>query len=82
MRLNEAAGITKVINLTTNITSLVIYLINGKVFIVIGLVAGCFGILGNYLGTKYFSDKGAKGVKPIILVVLSIFFVKLLFEIF
>ncbi|MGL6105207.1 sulfite exporter TauE/SafE family protein, partial [Romboutsia sp.] len=82
MKLNEAAGITKVINLTTNITSLVIYFLNGKVFVVIGLVAGCFGVLGNYLGTKYFSDKGAKGVKPIILVVLSIFFVKLLIEVF
>ncbi|MGL6106493.1 sulfite exporter TauE/SafE family protein, partial [Romboutsia sp.] len=82
MKLNEAAGITKVINLTTNITSLVIYLLNGKVLIVVGVVAGCFGVLGNYLGTKYFSDKGAKGVKPIILVVLSIFFIKLLIEVF
>lgn len=81
MKLNEAAGITKVINLTTNVTSLVVYLMNGKVLVVLGLVAGCFGILGNYLGTKYFSDKGASGVKPIILIVLSIFFVKLLFEI-
>lgn len=82
MKLNEAAGITKVINLTTNITSLVIYLLNGKVIVIMGIIAGCFGIIGNYLGTKYFRNKGAKGVKPIILIVLSIFFVKLLLEVF
>lgn len=81
MTLNESAGITKVINLTTNVTSLCIFFINGKVMLSVGLVAGLFGIAGNYMGTNLFSDKGVKIVKPIMLLVLSIFFIKLLMEV-
>ncbi len=81
MTLNESAGITKVINLTTNITSLCIFLINGKVMFSVGFTAGLFGIAGNYVGTNLFSDKGVKIVKPIMLIVLTIFFIKLLLEI-
>lgn len=33
MTLNDAAGTTKAINLTTNITALVVFLINGKVLL-------------------------------------------------
>lgn len=80
MKLNEANGITKVINLSTNIASLVVYLINGKVIILLGLVAGCFGIVGNYLGTKMFVKNGAKIVKPIMITVLVIFFIKIITE--
>ena len=81
MTLNESAGITKVINLTTNITSLCVFLLNGKVMLSVGLIAGLFGVAGNYVGTNLFSDKGVKIVKPIMLVVLTIFFIKLLMEI-
>lgn len=81
MTLNESAGITKVINLTTNITSLCVFLLNGKVMLSVGLIAGLFGIAGNYVGTNLFSDKGVKIVKPLMLVVLSIFFIKLFMEI-
>lgn len=81
LTLNESAGITKVINLTTNITSLCVFLLNGKVMLSVGLIAGLFGIAGNYVGTNLFSDKGVKIVKPLMLVVLSIFFIKLILEV-
>lgn len=81
MTLNESAGITKVINLTTNITSLCVFLLNGKVMFNVGIIAGLFGIAGNYVGTNLFSNKGVKIVKPIMIVVLSIFFIKLLIEV-
>lgn len=80
MNLNEANGITKVINLSTDIASLLVYLINGKVIILLGLVAGCFGIAGNYLGSKMFIKGGAKIVKPIMITVLVIFFIKIITE--
>ena len=47
----------------------------------VGLIAGLFGIAGNYVGTNLFSDKGVKIVKPLMLVVLSIFFIKLILEV-
>ena len=82
MDLNTAAGTTKVINLSTNIAALVTYLLNGKVYLTLGLVAGLFGIAGNWLGARSFTKNGAKIVKPIIGVVLAVFFVRILWEMF
>lgn len=80
-RLGEANGVAKSINLTTNITSLAVYLMSGKVIIILGFIAGLFGIAGNYIGVSFFNDKGARAVKPIMLVVLTIFFIRILTEI-
>jgi uncharacterized membrane protein YfcA len=81
MGLKEANGITKAINLTTNLTALAVYLMNGKVIFLLGLIAGIFSIAGNYLGTRCFDKGGAKFVKPLMMVVLVIFFIKTLSEI-
>lgn len=80
-RLGEANGVSKSINLTTNITSLTVYLLNGKVLIPLGLAGGIFGIIGNYIGVSFFNEKGSKAVKPIMIVVLTIFFIRILSEI-
>ena len=78
--LNSAAGTTKVINLSTNVAALVTYLVNGHVYLVLGLTAGLFGIAGNYLGARCFTSKGSKIVKPLIGVVLVIFFIRIVYE--
>lgn len=80
MELHAANGIAKVINLTTNLSALVVFLLNGKVLLPLGLAAGCFSLLGNYLGTRFFDKGGAKAVKPLMILVLAIFFVKILIE--
>ena len=80
MDLNSAAGTTKVINLSTNVAALVTYLLNGKVFLVMGLIAGLFGLAGNWLGARSFSRNGSKIVKPVIGVVLAVFFVRIIWE--
>lgn len=80
--LQEAVGTTKVINLSTNVASLSVYLVHGKVLFPLALVAAVFGIAGNYIGARYFTKKGAGFVKPIIIAVLTIFFVKLCWELF
>ena len=79
-RLGEANGVAKAINLTTNVSSLVVYLMNGKVLITLGLVAGIFGILGNYIGVNLFMEKGAKIVKPLMITVMVIFFIRIISE--
>ena len=78
--LNEAAGTTKVINLSTNRAALVVFLINGVVWFPLALVAAVFGIAGNYIGANYFTSKGTGFVKPVIVVVLTIFFIKICWE--
>ena len=79
--LKESNGIAKSINLTTNLSSLAVYLMNGKVIILLGLAGGLFGIVGNYIGVTFFKNKGAKAERPLMIIVLVIFFIKILTEI-
>ena len=72
-------GQAKVINLTTNITSLIVFLLNGQVLIPIGLAACAFNMLGGYIGAGLALKNGAKIVKPIVLGVLGLLLVKVLF---
>lgn len=78
MELRKANGVTKVINLTTNLSALAVFLWEGKVLFLLGMTAGCFGLLGNYLGSRFFIAGGVKFVKPIILLVLALFFIRIL----
>ena len=80
--LNTAAGTTKIINLSTNFAALTVFLFNGKVIYPLGLTAMLFGMAGNWLGAKEFSKKGTRIVRPVILLVLAMFFVKILWELF
>ena len=80
-KLGEANGVAKSINLTTNLTSLAVYLLNGKVILLLGFVAGLCGVAGNYIGVTFFMNKGGKAVKPIMLTVLVLFFIRILTEI-
>ena len=81
MPLTTANGITKAINLTTNITALAVFMLNGKVLYPLGLAAGVFSIAGNYLGAKHFEKGGGKSVKPVMILVLTVFFIKVLYEV-
>lgn len=78
LSLTDANGTAKVINLTTNLSALAVFLFHGKVLLPLGLAAGCFSILGNYLGTRFFDQGGSRVVKPVMLGVLGVFFLKVL----
>lgn len=80
--LGEANGTAKMINLTTNLTALTVYLLNGKVLILLGLCGGICNMAGNYIGISFFEQKGSRIVRPVMLVVLAIFFIKILTELF
>ena len=81
MPVTEANGVSKAINLATNISALVVFIINGKVIFAVGLVAGLFSIAGNWLGSSFFKKGGGIAVKPIMITVLVIFFIKVLYEV-
>ena len=82
VRLKEANGITKVINSTTNLAALFVFLANDVVLLPLGLVAGLFNVAGNYFGARYFEKGGAQNVKPVIIIVLTVFFAKVVYELF
>ena len=70
----------KVINLTTNLTALAVFLRGGTVLAPLGLAAAGCNMLGNYLGSGLAMSKGAKITRPIILGVLALLLVKLVSE--
>ena len=80
LKLQEATGTCKVVNLATNVAALVVFLANGVVLLPLGLAAGAFNMLGAYIGTNFFMDKGVRATRPIMLAVLAVFFVKVLSE--
>jgi uncharacterized membrane protein YfcA len=81
LRMNTAAGITKAINLSSNIAAMITFIINGKMFFMLGLVAGLFSIAGNYIGAGYFTKSGSRIARPVIIIVLTVFFIRILFEV-
>lgn len=71
-----SAGNTKLANLTSNISSLVIFLTNGLVLIPLGLAAGVFSIAGHYVGAGIAMKNGSKFVRIIILCVIGLLMIK------
>ena len=78
MELHAANGTAKVINLSTNLSALAVFLTSGRTILPLGLAAGCFSLLGNYLGSRLFQKQGVRSVKPLMLAVFLVFFVKLM----
>lgn len=80
MDLNESNGTAKAINLATNLGSLIVFISSGKVIYPLGCAAAVCSIAGNYLGAASFKKKGAALVRPVILIVLALFFIKVIQE--
>ena len=76
----EAAAYTKIVNLSSNIASLVSFLVSGQVIFPLGLAAGVFSISGHYTGAGMGLKNGTKIIRPIILVVLALLFIKIVFN--
>ena len=82
MPLSKANGLTKAINFSTNISALAVYLVNGQVLFPLGIIAGGFNIAGNYLGARQFEKGSSKITRPVIIIVLCVFFLRILYDLF
>ena len=80
MDIRKASGNTKLVNLASNIAALVTYMVGGKVVFLLGAVAAVFGIAGNYLGSGLAIKNGKKIIRPIIMLVLALLFLKIIME--
>ncbi|MDY6400511.1 MAG: TSUP family transporter [Synergistales bacterium] len=80
LSVQKANGVAKAINFATNVAALAVYLMNGKVILIAGVIAGIFCIAGNYIGARFFEKGGAKTVRPVILVVLALFFIRVIYD--
>lgn len=76
MDVRQASALTKVINLASNVSALATFLASGTVYYALGLTAGLFCIAGHYIGSGLVVQGGQRIVRPVILAVLAILFVK------
>lgn len=76
-----AAGNSKVLNFVSNITSLVMFALNGKIYYMLGIPIGLAMIAGARLGSKIAIKNGAKVIKPIFVTIALVLTLKLLFDI-
>ena len=78
LNIRTANAQAKVINLTTNITSLTIFILNGQVIFLLGLAAALCNMAGNYVGAGLAMTKGSRITRPVIILVLVLLFLKVL----
>ncbi len=72
-----ASGNTKVANSASNLASLVTFALAGKVLWPVGIPAAICGIAGNYVGSSLALKGGAKVIRPMFFVVLTLLVVRL-----
>lgn len=76
----NASGYAKVLNLKSNLFSLVIFIWFGKVNYTLGFIMACGQSLGGYIGAKMVILKGSKLVRPFFMAVVSINIIVLFYQ--
>ena len=78
MSVPAANAQAKVINLTSNVTSLAVFLMNGQVVFLLGLAGAACNMAGNWIGSGLAISKGAGIARPVIIAVLLLLLIKIL----
>lgn len=76
----KAGGNAKLANLASNVSSLAVFLLNGKTLIPLGLAASVFSIAGHYIGSGLAIKRGGKLVRVIVIAVLILLAVKIVYD--
>ncbi len=71
-----ASGNAKVVNLCSNIAAFVTFAFAGKILWALGLPAACCSIAGHYVGSSLALKDGAKIIRPMFFVVLTLLLVR------
>ena len=77
-----ATGTTKIVNLTSNFSALIAYLIAGSVDFKIALPCTICSIAGSFLGSQVAIKKGAGFIKIVMVIVSMLLLAKLIFDFF
>jgi len=71
---------TKVVNLASNFAALAAFILSGKVLWAIGVPAAVCGIAGNLIGARLVLLRGAKIIRPILVLAQVMLFAKVLYD--
>jgi uncharacterized protein len=76
----EATGRTKLLNFTSNIASLLMFVFAGKIIWLIGLTMGIAQLIGAQLGARVAIANGVKVIRPLLILVCCAMAIKLLLD--
>lgn len=77
----RASGNAKAMNFISNMTSLLLFAINGKIYYLMGIPMALFMILGATVGSKLAIKEGAKFIKPVFVTMSLGVAAKMIYEI-
>lgn len=77
MDIRTASGNTKIVNLASNLAALGAFFFSGKIVVTLGLAAAVFSIAGHYIGSGMVIKNGTRIVRPIVVTVLVLLFIKI-----
>ena len=75
-----ASGTAKLVNLTSNLASLISLALAGKVILLLGLPAAACGIAGNLLGAGMTIKRGSGFIRGMLMVVLALLLAKMVWD--
>jgi len=78
--LKKATAQTKVMNFTSNIVSLAVFLWSGNVLILVGLMMGLGQIIGAYIGSNMVIKKEVKFIRTFFLIMVGLTLLKLIYS--
>jgi uncharacterized membrane protein YfcA len=76
--LSKATAHSKVLNFVSNITSLAVFLMGGKIIWTVGLLMGAGQFIGARIGSHLVIKKGTRLIKPLLIAISLIMSIKLL----
>lgn len=82
MNLKSAVANTKILNFTSNIVSLAVFIGGGQILWLLGIVMGFGQMIGAYFGSHMVIKKEIKFIKIIFLTVVSLTIVKIIYDLF
>lgn len=80
MDVRTASGNMKIVNLSSNIAALATFIFAGKIIWTLGICTSLFSIVGHYFGSGLVMKNGTRIVKPVIILVLCLLFIKILVQ--
>lgn len=75
--MRTATGNAKCLNLASNYASLVVFLIEGTVYLPIAIPTAICGVAGNFIGAGVAIKKGTKAIRAVLMVVIVLLFLKM-----
>jgi uncharacterized membrane protein YfcA len=67
--LTRATGLTKPLNVTSNLASLIVFALGGHVLWLLGLCMGAGAMLGAWIGSHFATRFGARLIRPLLIIV-------------